>query len=505
MIYPATPICPTARPLVLARGIAKRPARAASFCFAPAADAARWRSAALLAREASAATISHGPANPLAPKPPQFPATAKNVIWCFLDGGPSHLDLFDPKPMLAKLAGKPLPSSFKRPVTAMGTTAHTPLMASRRKFLRRGQSGIPVSDWYPQIAECVDDLTMIHSVRADGLTHVASVGQMNTGNILAGRPSVGAWTLYGLGTRVRQSARLRRALRLPARSAGRQPQLGHRLHAGHVSRDEISRRRHADLERRPADVREPARAAHRVGLHRATRSPPFCSTPRRRGIGSPHRGVRIGLPNAIGRAGSRRSLTETAETHELYGLGHAGTADNGRNCLIARRLVERGVRFVQIYMGSGSRWDAHSHLEENHARYCQESDRPIAGLLQDLKRRGLLESTLVIWGGEFGRTPMSESGSGRDHNPYGFTMWMAGGGVRSGFTFGATDEIGLYAVENPVHVHDIHATILHLLGLNHTRTDVPARRPRRTPDRHRGAGDLRSHRLTRIIHTSLKR
>ena len=158
---------------------------------------------------------------------------------------------------------------------------------------------------------------------------------------------------------------------------------------------------------------------------------------------------------------------ESAETQLLYGLDQAETADNARNCLIARRLVERGVRFVQLYMGSGSRWDAHDHLEENHARFCHESDRPIAGLLQDLKRRGLLDSTLVIWGGEFGRTPMSESGSGRDHNPYGFTMWMAGGGAKPGIVYGATDEIGLYAVDRPAHIHDIHATVLALLGLNH--------------------------------------
>jgi uncharacterized protein (DUF1501 family) len=158
---------------------------------------------------------------------------------------------------------------------------------------------------------------------------------------------------------------------------------------------------------------------------------------------------------------------ETAETKALYGLDDKDTARNGRNCLLARRLVERGVRFVQLYMGSGSKWDAHSNVEGNHTRHCRESDKPIAGLLKDLKRRGMLDSTLVIWGGEFGRTPMSESGNGRDHNPYGFTMWFAGGGVKPGVTFGTTDEIGLYAVEGRAHIHDIHATILHLMGLNH--------------------------------------
>jgi uncharacterized protein (DUF1501 family) len=159
--------------------------------------------------------------------------------------------------------------------------------------------------------------------------------------------------------------------------------------------------------------------------------------------------------------------SESAETQQLYGLDKKETSRNGRNCLLARRLVERGVRFVQLYMGSGSKWDAHSNVEGNHSLHCRETDRPIAGLLRDLKRRGMLDSTLVIWGGEFGRTPMSESGNGRDHNPYGFTIWMAGGGVRGGMTYGATDEIGLYAVENKAHVHDIHATILYLLGLDH--------------------------------------
>ena len=158
---------------------------------------------------------------------------------------------------------------------------------------------------------------------------------------------------------------------------------------------------------------------------------------------------------------------ESEETLQLYGVDQKQTRRNGRNCLLARRLVERGVRFVQLYMGSGSKWDAHKDIEGNHARHCRESDRPIAGLLKDLRRRGMLDDTLVVWGGEFGRTPMSESGDGRDHNPYGFTMWMAGGGVKGGITYGATDEIGLYVTENKAHVHDIHATILHCLGLNH--------------------------------------
>ncbi len=180
---------------------------------------------------------------------------------------------------------------------------------------------------------------------------------------------------------------------------------------------------------------------------------------------------------------------ETDETASLYGLNDKATARNGRNCLLARRLVERGVRFVQLYMGSGSKWDAHADVESNHTKYCRESDRPIAGLLKDLKRRGLLDETLVIWGGEFGRTPMSESGNGRDHNPYGFTIWMAGGGVNGGITYGTTDEIGLYAVENRAHIHDIHATILHLLGSGSRAAHLSPQWSRRAADDRRRRGD----------------
>ena len=308
---------------------------------------------------------------------------------------------------------------------------------------------------------------MIQSVRADGLTHVASVGQMNTGSILAGRPSVGAWTLYGLGSECDNLPGfvvMTDAQRDPPGGShnwgtGFMPATyqGTRFRAGktpilnvappqdctppeqRAELDYIEQldRRHSSL-RAEDDSLEARIAAYELAYQMQTTAPAVVDL-----------------------------TDETAETYRLYGLDQAPTADNARNCLIARRLVERGVRFVQLYMGSGSGWDAHSHLEENHAQRCRESDRPIAGLLCDLKRRGLLESTLVIWGGEFGRTPMSESGSGRDHNPYGFTMWMAGGGVKPGIVFGATDEIGLYAVDRPAHIHDVHATILALLGLDH--------------------------------------
>jgi hypothetical protein len=411
--------------------------------------------------------------NPIAPKPPHFPAKAKSVIWCFLDGGPSHIDLFDPKPALKKLAGKPLPDSFERPVTAMGKTAYTPLLASQRKFAQHGQSGIWVSDWYPEIATCVDDIAVIRSCQADGLNHVGGLCQMNTGSILGGRPCLGSWSLYGLGSECENLPGFVVMLDnpddppggnrnwstgfMPASyqgtkfSDGKAPILHLAPPAGST----------AELQRSKIDFIQRLNANHR-----ASRQDDTDLDARIAAYELAYR-MQSSAPEAVDLA------SESAYTRRLYGLDDNQTSHNGRNCLLARRLVERGVRFVQLYMGAGSKWDAHSNVEGNHSQHCRETDRPIAGLLKDLKQRGLLDSTLVIWGGEFGRTPMSESGNGRDHNPYGFTIWMAGGGVRGGVTYGATDEIGLYAVENKAHVHDIHATILYLLGLDHEQLTFP--------------------------------
>ncbi len=423
----------------------------------------------LLAREADARPHRKSPnavANPIAVKAPPLAAKARSVIWCFMDGGPSHLDLFDPKPQLQKLSGAPLPPSFKRPMTAMGKTANTPLMGSNRTFRRHGQSGIWVSDWYPEIAKCVDDMTVLQSVHADGLTHVASVAQMNTGALLAGRPSVGAWTLYGLGSQCEN---------LPGfvvmTDYTRDPPGGsHNWATGFMPSTYQGTRFRAGktpiLNVSPPNSITPAEQRTELDyIEQLDRRHSLCrnddSLEARIAAYELAYRMQVAAPEVVD------LTTESAETLSLYGLDQTDIADNARNCLIARRSVERGVRFVQMYMGSGSRWDAHDHLEVNHARYCRESDRPIAALLTDLKRRGLLDSTLVIWGGEFGRTPMSESGSGRDHNPYGFTMWMAGGGVKPGTVFGATDEVGLYAVDKPVHIRDVHATVLRLLGLDH--------------------------------------
>jgi hypothetical protein len=399
---------------------------------------------------------------------PHHRPRASSVIFLFMEGGPSHLDTFDPKPELRRRHGQPLPASFGTVLTPMGVGG-AGLLASRRTFRKHGQAGIEVADWLPHIASCVDDLAIIRSCWADGLNHVGSVCQMNTGSILAGRPSLGSWVTYGLGSvnhdlpgfvvmtdnpgEPAGGARNWGAGFMPASYQGTlfrpDPQPILNLTPPPES-DGRQQRNRLDLIQA---LNEHRRQARREDAELAARTAAYELAFR----------MQAAAPEAV-------DLSREPETiREEYGLGRPECGDFAHRCLLARRLVERGVRFVQIYCGSGSQWDAHSHLEANHRRMCARCDQPTAALLRDLKRRGLLDSTLVIWGGEFGRTPMSEGADGRDHNPYGFTMWLAGGGVRGGQVIGATDEFGLRAIENRVHVHDLHATILYLLGLDHRR------------------------------------
>lgn len=405
------------------------------------------------------------PLKPLADRPPHFKPKAKSVIWLFMEGGPSHLDLFDPKPVLERMAGQPMPESFGRPITAMGTAGNT-LMGTRRTWAQHGRSGLWVSDWYPTIARHADDLCVVRSCHADGLNHVGSVCQMNTGDILAGRPALGAWTTYGLGSanenlpsfvvladggEVLGGPKNWSAGFLPAVYQGTQlrngdPPIFNLTPPAEV--DDVQQRSKLDfirdLNRRFArDKAEDTELAARLDSYELAYR------------------MQTAAPEAVDLG------KESAATRKLYGLDDETTRGYGRLCLMARRLVERGVRFVQCYSGSGSAWDAHANIEANHGKMCRQTDVPIAGLLADLKARGLLEDTLVVWGGEFGRTPFNEKGDGRDHNPWGFTTWFAGGGTKAGTVVGATDEIGLRAVDNKAHVHDLHATILHLLGLDH--------------------------------------
>ena len=398
---------------------------------------------------------------------PHSPARADAVIFLFMEGGPSHLDLFDPKPELQRLAGQPLPPSYGRPITPMGVSGNA-LLPTKRTFRPWGKSGIPVSDWYPNVARHADKLCVVRSCWADGLNHVGSVCQMNTGSILAGRPSLGSWVQYGLGS-VNQN--------LP----------------GFVilldDREPIGGPKNWSSGFMPATYQ---------GTHLRPDGPPILNLSPPRSLSLEQQRAKLDFIQDLNRrhAAGREEDTELAarmsayelafrmQSHatevvdlsgepqhirRLYGMDEAPTAKFGANCLMARRLVERGVRFVELYCGTGSQWDAHSNIEENHSKMCRVSDLPVAGLLQDLEQRGMLERTLVVWGGEFGRTPMSEKGNGRDHNPYGFTMFFAGAGVRAGTIVGATDDLGLRAVDDRFHVHDIHATILHLLGMDHLR------------------------------------
>ena len=411
--------------------------------------------------KASAATVL----DPLKAKAPHFKPSAKSVIWCFMEGGPSHVDLFDPKPTLEKLAGQPMPASFGRPITAMGTASNT-LMPSKRTWKQYGQGGIWVSDWYPEIAQHTDEMAVFHACWADGLNHVGSVCQMNTGSILAGRPALGSWVMYGLG-----SANENLPTFVVLTDAGEVIGGPKNWSAGFLPatfQGTLLRNQGAPiLDLIPPDSIGDQQQRGRLDLLKqlnqhfdANKTDDSELDARVNAYELAYRMQAAG-PEAI-------DLTKESEaTKKLYGMDDEATAKFGTNCQLARRMVERGVRFIELYAGSGSGWDAHNNIEGNHSKMCRASDKPIAGLLTDLKARGLLDQTLVVWGGEFGRTPFNEKGDGRDHNPWGFTIWMAGGGIKGGQVIGSTDEIGLRGVERRTHVHDIHATILHALGLNH--------------------------------------
>src|SRR5579872_4466394 len=396
--------------------------------------------------------------DPLAAKKPDHKPTAKSVIWLFMEGGPSHIDLFDPKPELERLAGQPMPPSFGKVITAMGTASNT-LMPARRTWKQYGQSGLWVSDWYPNVAQHADSMAMFRSCWADGLNHVGSVCQMNTGSILAGRPSMGAWVTYGLGT-----ANQNLPTFVILTDAGEVLGGGKNWSSGFLPatyQGTLLRREGPPiLDLAPPETIGGDQQRGRFDLlkslnqHYGDRRPEDTELEARLGSFELAYRMQSAAPEAV-------DLTSESEaTRKLYGMDNEITAKFGTNCLLARRLVERGVRFIELYAGSGSGWDSHTEIEKFHGRRCQESDVPIAGLLSDLKARGLLDSTLVVWGGEFGRTPFNENGNGRDHNPWGFSAWMAGGGAKKGEIVGRTDDIGLRVAERPVHVHDLHATIL---------------------------------------------
>jgi hypothetical protein len=407
------------------------------------------------------------PSNPLAPRPPHFPPRARNVIFLFMHGGPSHLETFDPKPDLQRLAGQPLPASFG-PVATRRKVAANPLLGTKRTFRPCGASGLPISDLFPNLARCADDLAVIRSCWADSVNHPQAVYQINTGSILMGKPSLGSWAAYGLGT---ENQDLPAFVVLPDPGGGIKggpPAYG----AGYLPasyQGTVMRGGEAPiLDLAPAEPTTDAQqrgVLDLIGRLNARHLEPRAED---RDLAARIQSYELAYRMQSAAPGAVDLASESAETRRLYGLDEPRTAEFGARCLLARRLVERGVRFVQLYSGDVNGWDAHEDVEANHIEMCGRTDRPVAALLTDLKRRGLLDTTLVVWGGEFGRMPMSEGGKGRDHNPHGFTYWLAGGGVKGGISYGATDAVGLRAEVDRVHVHDLHATILHLLGLDHT-------------------------------------
>src|SRR5579859_6157629 len=407
--------------------------------------------------------------NPLAPKPQHFPAKAKSVIFLFMVGAPSHIDTFDPKPSLKKYEGQQLPESFGK-VPSQFTNGDTPLLASPWKFARHGQCGMEVSALYPHLAECVDDICFVRSFYTESVVHAPAMYQVHTGRILMGYPSMGSWVTYGLGS---ESENLPAYVVMPQPEGtpeGGTPCWGAgflpAVYQGTVFRSGTS----PILNLRPPEGMDPKRQRHTLDFLQKMNQLDTLD-------GDTELAARISSYELAFRMQSSAPEAvdwskESPATKKLYGIDQKRTAEFGTRCLLARRLVERGVRFVQLYSGGGPvsmQWDAHKDLVGNHEKMCGMTDLPVAGLIQDLKQRGLLDSTLVIWGAEFGRLPMSQGGDGRDHNPHGFTMWFAGGGVKAGASIGETDELGLRALDKRLHMRDFHATILNLLGLDQNR------------------------------------
>lgn len=406
--------------------------------------------------------------NPLSPKPPHFAPKAKSVIFLFMYGGPSHIDTFDYKPDMYGMDGKTMDvKTFGRG----GKRNQGRIVEPKWKFKQYGECGKWVSDLFPNVASCVDDITFLHSMTADSPIHGSAMLMMNSGKVLSGAPALGSWVTYGLGS---ENENLPGFVVMLDQKGG--PISGAKnwssgympaAYQGVVMRSKGS----AILDLAPPEGMSRStqrrlldRLLDKNRQHEATRG------------GNSELAARIAsyelaykmqeyAPEAVDLS------QETEETHRLYGVDQPQTDDFARKCILARRLVERGVRFVQVYSGGAhndDNWDAHGDLERNHNYHAGNTDQPIAALLKDLKRRNLLDETLVVWGGEFGRQPTAEyaQGTGRDHNSYGFTMWMAGGGIKGGMSYGSTDELGSTAVENPLHVKRLHATILNQLGLD---------------------------------------
>jgi hypothetical protein len=432
-----------------------------------------WALLDLLVRDGRAAAPRGVIANPLAARKPHFPAKAKHVIFLFMQGGPSHVDTFDPKPLLNKLHGKPLPASVIKGLRLQFTKEDATVLGCPQKFRRCGQSGLDIADTYPHLQGCADDLAVVRSCWHDSFNHAPAQYMLNTGSPRMGRPCLGSWVTYGLGS-VAENLPAFIVLATTGDVKGGPPVYGNgflpAVYQPTMLRNAGSPVLYLDAPGKPRNERDVLDLTQWLNRKHL----------KQRGEGVDDLEARIAsyelafkmqsaVPDAVDLS------KETRATKKMYGLEEPISARFGTACLLARRLVERGVRFVQIFTGSGGAddWDAaHADNDKTHRDMARRTDRPIAGLLRDLKSRGLLAETLVIWGGEFGRTPVADGRypdkrSGRDHNPYGFTTWLAGGGVKGGQVIGATDEFGLRAVRDRVHVNDLHSTILKLLGLDH--------------------------------------
>lgn len=403
------------------------------------------------------------------PLPPQhFQPRAKRVIFLFMKGGPSHMDTFDYKPKLQEDDGKELP--YDKPRVQFAATGA--LLGSPWKFKQYGESGLHVSELFPHVAQRIDDLCVLNSVHGTNAAHGGALLKLHTGSDTFVRPSMGAWVNYGLGsenenlpgflticpTLAHGGVKNWGSAFLPAECQGVPLGVASKPSAEANVKFIENTKWSSRLQRTQLDLLKLMNEQH------LQRSGPESALEAR--IQSFELAFKMQTEMPIAQDLSQ----ESAATQSLYGLDDPITADFGRQCLLARRFAERGVRFVQVtHSDTNVQWDQHSNLKEGHEKNAREVDRPIAGLLTDLKQRGLLEDTLVLWGGEFGRTPVAQGKNGRDHNPEGFTMWMAGGGVKTGMRYGATDEYGYYAVEKKMHIHDMHATLLALLGLEHER------------------------------------
>ena len=383
------------------------------------------------------------------------------------------MDLFDPKPELNRLNGQPLPPSFGKPVSQF-TKGDTPILGSTRKFQKHGNSGLEVSDLMPNLAECVDDICFLRSCWCTSTVHAPAMYEMHSGRTLMGHPSLGSWVSYGLGSTNEN---------LPAYCVLLQPEGTPEGGAPCWSNAYLPAVYQGTLLRRganpllhlkpPADI-TPSRQRATIDFIKQMNEKDL--DPSRTDLAARIASYELAFRMQSHAPEAVDLSKESERTKVNYGLNDKKTSDFGTRCLLARRLVERGVRFVQLYSGGGplvTQWDAHDDINSNHEKMCGHVDQPIAALLKDLKARGLLDSTLVVWASEFGRLPNTQGGRGRDHNPHGFTMWIAGGGVKGGQAIGATDEMGLNAIDTRISVNDFHATLLHLLGMDHEKLIYP--------------------------------